>query len=99
MPNLTNVRAHSHHGAKAITAHNTNYLTGYDGKRVSMEILCVDAGTIKVLPNGAPTENEDSYAITFSMAAGEYVPCECKKVYATGTTVTNIVGVFSASAS
>jgi hypothetical protein len=37
---------------------------------------------------------EPAGGIVFTVAAGEYVPVLCKRVLATGTTATGLIGLF-----
>jgi hypothetical protein len=49
-----------------------------------------EAGTVKLV---APGDSDDQ-AVTFDAYAGEILPCWTRKVFATGTTVTNILAVY-----
>lgn len=47
------------------------------------------AGTLRILPS----KNADADAITLTVVAGEYVPIQVRRVFATGTTATGIVAL------
>jgi hypothetical protein len=76
--------------ARTITPHATNDLTDFDGNAVPMSVRAESAGTIAVVPAGNATGN----SVTFTLAAGEFVPCRCRRVLIVGTTVGSIIGIW-----
>lgn len=61
-----------------------------NGVFVSGHIRCDDAGTLRVLPEGA----EGNDYVTLTMAAGETTQFVARRVYSTGTTVVLIHVLF-----
>lgn len=76
--------------AKSITPHNTDLLTDYNDDPVNMYVFVGVAGDVVCDPAGNPT----GQTITFTLEAGDFVPVACKRVLATGTTATGLVGIF-----
>jgi hypothetical protein len=76
--------------AKVITPHATNDLTDHDGNVVGMSIRAESAGAIAVVPVGNPTASP----VTFTLAAGQFVPCLVRRVLVAGTTAASITGVW-----
>lgn len=76
--------------ARVITPHNTNDLTNFDGDTVAMFVRAESAGTVAVIPSGNLVAN----TVTFTLAAGEFVPCRVRRVLVTGTTAASITGVW-----
>lgn len=60
-----------------------------DLPRYVRALTCTGAGNASVIPSGAP---DDSNPITIAIAAGQWFPLEVRRVRATGTTATGIVG-------
>ena len=81
MSNNINYKSESYRGAVEITPHDTNDLTD------PVSALYIGgAGTVKVdTPDGTVTFN--------GALAGHIIPVCCTRVYATGTSATNIVGL------
>jgi hypothetical protein len=70
-------------GAFAITPHNTNPLT-----KPTRCVFVGGAGNLKVTMM-------DGSEVTFTgILAGSFVPIQCRIVQATGTTATNLVGMY-----
>lgn len=78
------------HCAKAITPSNTVDLQNYAGQDQHMTIRVGAGGAVKYLPLG----NADGDFITQTFADGEYIPVLVRRVFATGTTATGLVGYF-----
>lgn len=68
-------------GHETLTPHNSNNF------QREFIIFCGGAGTISAV---------DTYdnAITYTVAAGDILPVLCKRVNATGTTVTPVIGLY-----
>jgi hypothetical protein len=77
--------------AKAITPHNDNNLTNYTGAETAQYVFVGVTGNVVCLPAGNP----DGSTVTFSsLEAGSFVPVLCRRVLATGTTATGLIGIF-----
>lgn len=76
--------------ARAITPSDSTDLTNFAGETVAMFVRAESAGTISVIPAG----NAVSDTVTFTLAAGEFVPCRVRRVRATGTSAASITGVW-----
>lgn len=76
--------------AKVITPHNSNPLTNYANEELGMAVRVGGAGNVRYLPLGNPSDQW----ITETFAAGEFIPVQVKKISATSTTATNLVGYF-----
>lgn len=76
--------------ARTIAPNNATDLQNFEGEAVSMYVRAESAGTIAVIPAG----NDNANTVTFTLAAGEFVPCRVKRVLATGTTAASITGVW-----
>ena len=73
-------------GAVAITPSDTVDLAPY-AKALYIGV----AGNVKVIP----LTNADDAAVTFYNHPVGYMPVQVRRVYATGTTATNIVGLYN----
>ena len=87
---LSIVQPPNFHSAKPITPDDSNDLTDFNGDPMPMRVLCVKKGKVTVRPNGNPV----SSPIQFDMAKSSFVPCIVRRVFATGTTSTELVGIF-----
>ena len=69
---------------------NAVALTPNDGVDLAqvMEVRCGAAGTVQFTPAGGQAP------LTLTMAAGEWLPCQVIRVWATGTTATPLTGVY-----
>jgi hypothetical protein len=76
--------------AKAITPSDSADLTDFGGAAVAMFVRAESAGAISVIPAG----NDVANTVTFTLAAGEFVPCRVRRVRVTGTTAATIIGVW-----
>jgi len=76
--------------AKAITPHDTNPLTNFQGSAQPQMVIVNGAGDVVVVPAG----NDDAQTITYTLTAGSVVPVICRIVKAAGTTATGLVGHF-----
>lgn len=64
-------------------------LTPADGSDLTREMIiyCGTAGTIKV-------EDKFGVAVTYTVTAGEILPLLVQRVWSTGTTVTQVIGLY-----
>jgi hypothetical protein len=76
--------------AKAITPSDITPLLDYDNQPRAMTVYVGSAGTVSVLPVG----NSAGQFVTFTMVAGGVVPVEATMVRFTGTSASNLVGLF-----
>lgn len=78
--------------AKVITPNDTEFLRDDAGKVQPMTVYVGAAGTVRVLPysNG----EKGGTPITFTIPAGGMVPVEVWKVMVTGTTATDLIGLY-----
>lgn len=76
--------------AKAITPHNSNDLQNFANESVPMTVRVGTAGNVRYLPAGNPSDQW----VTQAFADGEMIPCVVRKISATSTTATNLVGYF-----
>jgi hypothetical protein len=76
--------------ARVVTPHNDNDLADFNGNTVAMHVRAETAGTIAVIPAG----NQVADTVTFTLAAGEFVPCRVRRVLVTGTSAATITGVW-----
>jgi hypothetical protein len=76
--------------ARVVTPNNSVDLQDFGGNSVAMHIRAEAAGTIAVVPAG----NDIGDTVTFTLAAGEFVPCRCRRVLVTGTSAASITGVW-----
>lgn len=74
--------------AKAITPNDSTDLTDHNGQPVGMTVFCGTGGDIVVIPIG------NANAVTFVVGDGAILPVEVKRVLSTGTTATDLVGLF-----
>lgn len=85
--------SHGHHCMKSITPSDTERLTNHQGRPQSMEIYCAgNAGTITFMPNG--NASCGAAPITLSILPRGVLPCEAVQVMATGTTATDLYGIW-----
>lgn len=76
--------------AKVITPDDDADLTNHQGEPQAMTVLAKTEGDVKVIPMAG----EPEAGIVFTVAAGDYVPVLCKRVLASGTTATELIGLF-----
>lgn len=75
---------------KGVTPSDANNLTDHDGNEVGQQVQSVDGGDVAVQPVGNP----DGTTFVYTVGAGEFIPAIVKKVLATGTTSSTILGYF-----
>lgn len=76
--------------AKAITPSDGTPLTDYDGKVVGQTVYVGQAGSVTVVPVG----NDPAQTVTFYVPTGGLVPVEVTYVKFSGTTASQLVGLF-----
>jgi hypothetical protein len=76
--------------AKEITPSDSSVLTDHDGNVRSQTVYVGGAGTVVVVPVG----NDLAQTVAFVCPAGGLVPVEVRAVKFSGTTATNLVGVY-----
>lgn len=76
--------------AKEITPSDAQPLTDYDGRPVGMTVYVGQAGTVSVVPVG----NDPSQVVSFYCPTGGLVPVEVTFVKFSGTTASQLVGLF-----
>lgn len=90
MPDITPVVTGFPPRVIAIVPDDDDLLVDYAGNPQPMQIQSVDGGDVSVLP----LSNPDGQTFVFTLEAGEFVPCQVKKVLATNTTSSTIRGYF-----
>lgn len=76
--------------AKPVTPHDSNELVNWQDEPQAQTVLASVGGSIKVLPLG----NAPGQEVTFIVTAGDVVPVLCRRVLATGTTASSLIGLY-----
>jgi hypothetical protein len=76
--------------ARAITPSDSAPLRGHDNKAKVMTVYAGTEGDVVVVPVG----QDESQPVTFKVPAGGLVPVEVTHVFVTGTTATDLVGLY-----
>lgn len=81
----------------AVTASDTNYITGHNGEKVIGSLYVGTGGSIVVLPaehadtNSAVTTGVGGAVIFTNVPDGSFFPIAVRKVFSTGTTASGII--------
>lgn len=86
--------SHGHHNMKRIHPSDTEFTVNHDGVPHAMEIYCVDKGNVRFRPSGHP---EGAMPVTLKIQKFDFLPVEVIQVYATGTTVSEMYGIWGFS--
>lgn len=76
--------------ARSITPSDTAALRGLDNKAHAMTVYVGTEGDVVVVPVG----QETSQPVTFKVPSGGLIPVEVTHVFSTGTTATDLVGLY-----